>query len=390
MADGNKLPESSEVFKIKKAAEERGPIDVFSPYFLSCSNSPGAAFVSATSLLTGDNYAIWAKTVKRALRAKNKLEFINGSLEKPEQSSQDFDMCEICNNMIVSWRYKSLDKNLQASIAYINDVKEIWTDSRTSSQGEGGRETISVSQGAEVYSVACSQILNTKPHPNVSKEEKRRMEAVSMRDEKIEAAAFSARKKYPEWVHHRKGTVQEPRSGQKGKQEVYGHGSSFNWKAGSTGDDSLQAHSAAVQPVGLSEQNRNQSTVQDGPSNSAQQYPMAMAGKGARKIDTEFSAVPGLSGEQYRQLLTLFNNMKGSDRLSGMKLLHDGDSRLGCFKTHDRKLEDLTLKIPIGAGELFWWGESIVYGEYMMLVWFPWLLDQDMVNYGIVVLDILL
>ncbi|PKI77156.1 hypothetical protein CRG98_002438 [Punica granatum] len=86
-------------------------MDFMSPYFISPSDSPWVSLVPATSALTGDNYATWAKAVRRALRAKNKLGFVD-----------DSNAWDICNNLVVSWIRNSLGKNLQTSLAYVNNA----------------------------------------------------------------------------------------------------------------------------------------------------------------------------------------------------------------------------------------------------------------------------
>lgn len=76
----------------------------------------------------GDYYATWAKATRQVLRAKYKLGFIDGTLEKPEPSLDDFDSWDICNNMIASWIYNSLDKSLHKSLAYVDDARELWLE----------------------------------------------------------------------------------------------------------------------------------------------------------------------------------------------------------------------------------------------------------------------
>lgn len=56
--------------------------------------------------------------IRWELRAKNKLCFIDRLLKKPDLSSLDFGLWEMCNSMIVSWLYNSLDKSLQGGLAY--------------------------------------------------------------------------------------------------------------------------------------------------------------------------------------------------------------------------------------------------------------------------------
>ena len=43
-----------------------------------------------TDLLTIENYVTWARAMKRALRAKNKLGFVDGSITKPSNPNDLF------------------------------------------------------------------------------------------------------------------------------------------------------------------------------------------------------------------------------------------------------------------------------------------------------------
>jgi len=61
--------------------------DSSSPYFLNSSDNPGAVLVSC--LLKGDNYPTWRRAMMNALRAKNKLSFVDGSLLKPEEDNKE-------------------------------------------------------------------------------------------------------------------------------------------------------------------------------------------------------------------------------------------------------------------------------------------------------------
>lgn len=56
------------------------------PYAIHHSDSPSTILV--TPLLTGDNYGTWNRAITMALRAKNKVGFVNGSLPKPETENE--------------------------------------------------------------------------------------------------------------------------------------------------------------------------------------------------------------------------------------------------------------------------------------------------------------
>ena len=55
--------------------------DPQSPYFLSSFDHPG--YIISLVILNGDNYGNWSRLLVNALKSKNKLGFVNGTLEKP-------------------------------------------------------------------------------------------------------------------------------------------------------------------------------------------------------------------------------------------------------------------------------------------------------------------
>ena len=100
--------------------------DPTSPYFLHSSDHLGAVLVS--SPLNGDNYPTWSRVVSNALKAKNKLGFVDGSVEKPTASSPDVYAWKKCNSMVVSWLFNSISSDLHNSIVYTDTALEIWID----------------------------------------------------------------------------------------------------------------------------------------------------------------------------------------------------------------------------------------------------------------------
>ncbi|PKI50880.1 hypothetical protein CRG98_028708 [Punica granatum] len=83
------------------------PIDVTSPYF---------------------NYQTWEKATVRALEAKNKTGFVDGSLKQPDLNSPEYRLWKINNSMICSWIFNSLDKSLQGVVVHANDAKMMWDE----------------------------------------------------------------------------------------------------------------------------------------------------------------------------------------------------------------------------------------------------------------------
>jgi hypothetical protein len=98
--------------------------DSLSPYFLNSSDNPGAVLVSC--FLKGDNYPTWRRAMMNALRAKNKLSLIDGSLLKPDEDNKEIQAWEKCNSMVISWIFNALASELYDSVAYVDSTYEMW------------------------------------------------------------------------------------------------------------------------------------------------------------------------------------------------------------------------------------------------------------------------
>ncbi|KAA8542034.1 hypothetical protein F0562_023186 [Nyssa sinensis] len=72
--------------------------DPTNPFQLDHGDNPSVSLVP--DLLTVDNYTTWSRAMQRALRAKNKLGFVNGEVTKPTTPSDPlFQPWERCNDM---------------------------------------------------------------------------------------------------------------------------------------------------------------------------------------------------------------------------------------------------------------------------------------------------
>ncbi|XP_057775989.1 uncharacterized protein LOC130994885 [Salvia miltiorrhiza] len=128
--------------------------DASSPYFLPHSDNPGVQLV--TQQLNGSNYSNWHRSMTTALIAKNKLAFVDGSLEHPHHTDLLFTQWMRCNSMVVSWLRNSVIPEISSSIMYIDDAYHIWNDLRERfSQGNLARicqlkqQLFNLKQGAE-------------------------------------------------------------------------------------------------------------------------------------------------------------------------------------------------------------------------------------------------
>nr|KYP38660.1 hypothetical protein KK1_040091 [Cajanus cajan] len=95
------------------------------PCIIHHSDSPSTILV--TPLLKGDNYGSWSRAVTMALRAKNKLGFVDGSLPTPKKQD-DIPNWQRCNDLVASWILNSVSPEIRPSILYVETAAQIWID----------------------------------------------------------------------------------------------------------------------------------------------------------------------------------------------------------------------------------------------------------------------
>ncbi|XP_021725075.1 uncharacterized protein LOC110692383 [Chenopodium quinoa] len=99
--------------------------DHISPFYLHPLDNPGMKLVSEK--FNGTGYGDWKRSMLISLSAKNKLGFVDGSIEKPTDSNF-LRAGERCNSMIISWILGVLDHNLARSVLYFGTAREIWVN----------------------------------------------------------------------------------------------------------------------------------------------------------------------------------------------------------------------------------------------------------------------
>lgn len=118
---------STEDFSKKIVSHQSSDDDLLDPYYLHHSDTPGSLLVS--QVLTGDNYVSWSRSMRIALDIKNKLGFIDGSIQKPE--SEDPKLLRKWrrnNGIVLAWILNSVSKEIYASLLYGETAAEIWKD----------------------------------------------------------------------------------------------------------------------------------------------------------------------------------------------------------------------------------------------------------------------
>ncbi|KAL2346481.1 hypothetical protein Fmac_000481 [Flemingia macrophylla] len=63
-----------------------------------------------------------------ALKSKNKLTFIDGTLPKPEFESATFATWDHCNTLVLSWVHNSLDPSIALSILWMENASDVCKD----------------------------------------------------------------------------------------------------------------------------------------------------------------------------------------------------------------------------------------------------------------------
>uniref|UniRef100_A0A1S4CFZ9 Retrotransposon Copia-like N-terminal domain-containing protein n=1 Tax=Nicotiana tabacum TaxID=4097 RepID=A0A1S4CFZ9_TOBAC len=101
-------------------------IDSSHPFFLHPLDYPGMNLVS--SVFDGKSYGVWRRTVVIALYTKNKLDFIDGTISIPDESSGLQSAWSRGNDMVLSWLLNSLSKEIAESVLYSHNEKDLWND----------------------------------------------------------------------------------------------------------------------------------------------------------------------------------------------------------------------------------------------------------------------
>ena len=61
---------------------------------------------------------------------KNKIGFIDGSIEKPEKTSKDYMSWMRVDAMIKGWLTTAMEKEIRGSVKYANTTADMWFDLR--------------------------------------------------------------------------------------------------------------------------------------------------------------------------------------------------------------------------------------------------------------------
>ncbi|XP_024159530.1 uncharacterized protein LOC112166833 [Rosa chinensis] len=111
-----------------ETASDFSKTDISNSYFTHHSDHPGLVLVSKS--LNGDNYSGWKRAMTLALNSKNKLGFIDGSIEAPSKAAnpEGYATRSRCNDMVHSWIVNTLNPEIADSVIYYPTAHEVWED----------------------------------------------------------------------------------------------------------------------------------------------------------------------------------------------------------------------------------------------------------------------
>jgi len=104
-----------------------GPIDTSqdpsSLYYVYAGDGPSSVMV--TPLLNGTNYHAWARSMRRALGAKNKFDFVDGSIPIPDSLDPSYKAWSRCNMIIHSCIVNLVAEPIGQSIVFLENAVDV-------------------------------------------------------------------------------------------------------------------------------------------------------------------------------------------------------------------------------------------------------------------------
>ncbi|KAM1434699.1 hypothetical protein ACFX2I_042754 [Malus domestica] len=103
-------------------------MDSSNPFYVHHSDSPGHMLVPEK--LNGSNYPSWSKSMIHALTAKNKIGFVDGSIQPPSAKDQpkEYALWNQCNSMILTWLAQSVEPDLSKGVVHAKSAQQVWED----------------------------------------------------------------------------------------------------------------------------------------------------------------------------------------------------------------------------------------------------------------------
>ena len=107
------------------APRNQGP-DQESPLYVHPSEGPSS--LTVLPKLDGSNYLAWNRSMKRSLGTKNKLGFIDGSIEHPDIDDLNLNAWGRCNHLVQSWIINSVSDSIAQTVVFYDTAYDVWQD----------------------------------------------------------------------------------------------------------------------------------------------------------------------------------------------------------------------------------------------------------------------
>ncbi|XP_074289539.1 uncharacterized protein LOC141614694 [Silene latifolia] len=95
---------------------------------LQVTNSDLLVTILVANVFEGTGFNGWKRGMEIALSAKNKLDFVDGSISRPATSSENFKLWKRCNDTVFSWILHSLSSDIAQSVLYSSSAKIAWDE----------------------------------------------------------------------------------------------------------------------------------------------------------------------------------------------------------------------------------------------------------------------
>jgi hypothetical protein len=92
-------------------------------------SSDGPSSVAVTPVLNHSNYHAWARSMRRALGAKYKYDFVDGTIPVPDPSfDPSFRAWSRCNMLVHLWIMNYVKESIAQSIVYLDNAIDVWNE----------------------------------------------------------------------------------------------------------------------------------------------------------------------------------------------------------------------------------------------------------------------
>ncbi|KAF7810456.1 retrovirus-related Pol polyprotein from transposon TNT 1-94 [Senna tora] len=113
--------------EMKKAMVAVDPFYRKDPLYLHPSDNSGLQLVSVQ--LTLDNYLIWSRSMRIALKSKNKLGFVDGSCKQSEdQNYDDYLRWSLADTTVVAWMVNAMTEELAEAYMFASSARDLWME----------------------------------------------------------------------------------------------------------------------------------------------------------------------------------------------------------------------------------------------------------------------